>query len=74
MDYMKRAIILAREVLGTTNPNPAVGAVIVKDGTIIGEGATLPAGQEHAEIVALNKAGEQARGASLFTTLEPCSI
>ena len=73
-DYMKRALALARQALGTTSPNPAVGAVIVKDGAILGEGFTLPPGQSHAEIVALRNAGESSRGASLYVTLEPCCI
>ena len=72
MDYMKRALALAREVLGTTSPNPAVGAVIVKEGRIIAEGATRPPGQSHAEVVALEEAGREARGATLYITLEPC--
>lgn len=72
MDHMKKAIGLAREVLGTTSPNPAVGAVLVKDGVEIGLGATLPPGGKHAEIVALQQAGEASRGATLYTTLEPC--
>ena len=72
MDYMKRALALAREVLGATSPNPAVGAVIVKEGRVIGQGATQPPGQGHAEVVALEEASLEARGASLYTTLEPC--
>ena len=58
--------------MGTTSPNPAVGAVIVKEGVVLGEGYTLPPGQNHAEISALNNAGPKARGASLYVTLEPC--
>lgn len=69
---MARALELARSVLGTTSPNPAVGAVVVKDGRIIGVGSTRPPGGPHAEIVALHEAGEAARGASLYVTLEPC--
>ena len=72
MNYMAQAIELARGVLGTTSPNPAVGAVVVNDGRIAGRGATLPPGQAHAEVVALREAGELARGASLYVTLEPC--
>ena len=72
MDYMHRALELAREALGVSSPNPPVGAVVVKNGRIVGEGHTLPPGQSHAEIVALRQAGEQARGATLYTTLEPC--
>lgn len=72
MDYMKRALELAREALGLSSSNPPVGAVVVKDGQIVGEGHTLPPGQAHAEIIALRQAGERARGATLYTTLEPC--
>jgi diaminohydroxyphosphoribosylaminopyrimidine deaminase/5-amino-6-(5-phosphoribosylamino)uracil reductase len=71
MDYMQRAFTLARSVLGTTSPNPAVGAVIVKDGRIVGEGATRPPSQPHAEIIALRQAGPSARDATLYLTLEP---
>ncbi|MFQ6027059.1 MAG: bifunctional diaminohydroxyphosphoribosylaminopyrimidine deaminase/5-amino-6-(5-phosphoribosylamino)uracil reductase RibD [Dehalococcoidia bacterium] len=72
MNPMERAVQLARKALGTTSPNPAVGAVIVKEGRIIGEGYTLPPGQRHAEIGALEQAGSSAGGATLYTTLEPC--
>ena len=71
---MRRALALARKALGTTSPNPAVGAVVVKDGVRLGEGHTLPPGQGHAEVVALGKAGALADGASLYVTLEPCCI
>ncbi len=69
---MQRALALARQALGTTSPNPAVGAVVVKEGVVIGEGFTLPPGQRHAEIGALEQAGAAAQGAELYTTLEPC--
>ena len=69
---MQRALALARQALGTTSPNPAVGAVVVKEGAVIGEGFTLPTGQRHAEIGALEQAGAAAQGAELYTTLEPC--
>ena len=69
---VQRALALARQALGSTSPNPAVGAVVVKDGAIIGEGFTLPPGQRHAEIGALEQAGAAAEGAELYTTLEPC--
>lgn len=69
---MKRALSLARQALGKTSPNPAVGAVIVKDGVIVGEGYTQPPGSAHAEVVALQQAGEAARGATMWVTLEPC--
>ncbi len=72
VDPMRRALDLARSALGTTSPNPAVGAVIVRDSTVVGEGHTLPAGQHHAEIGALQQAGPAARGATLYCTLEPC--
>lgn len=70
-DFMQRALELARSVMGTTSPNPSVGAVLVKDGRVIGEGATLPPGGDHAEVVALKQAGEAARGAAMYVTLEP---
>jgi diaminohydroxyphosphoribosylaminopyrimidine deaminase/5-amino-6-(5-phosphoribosylamino)uracil reductase len=70
---MARALQLAEQGLYTTMPNPRVGCVIVKDGKIIGEGAHLKAGQPHAEVFALRQAGEQAKGATLYVTLEPCS-
>lgn len=73
MDYMARALQLASRALGTCSPNPAVGAVLVRDGQIVGEGATQPPGQAHAEVVALRAAGEAARGATLYVTLEPCA-
>ena len=69
---MQRAVELARRAVGSTSPNPAVGAVIVKDGAVVGEGYTLPPGQRHAEIGALQQAGSLANGATLYTTLEPC--
>ena len=72
MSHMQRAVELAQEVVGATSPNPAVGAVLVKDGVSIGAGATQPPGQDHAEIVALKRASENAKGATLYTTLEPC--
>jgi len=70
--YMKRAIELAKRALGRTSPNPVVGAVIVQDGQIVGEGYHLLAGTPHAEIHALLKAGERAKGGTLYVTLEPC--
>jgi diaminohydroxyphosphoribosylaminopyrimidine deaminase / 5-amino-6-(5-phosphoribosylamino)uracil reductase len=72
MDYMAVALSLARLALGQVSPNPAVGAVIVKNGVIIGQGYTQPPGFDHAEIVALKQAGREARGATLYVTLEPC--
>jgi len=72
MDYMAQALSLARLALGQASPNPAVGAVIVKNDIIIGQGYTQPPGSDHAEIVALKQAGQSARGAALYITLEPC--
>jgi diaminohydroxyphosphoribosylaminopyrimidine deaminase/5-amino-6-(5-phosphoribosylamino)uracil reductase len=71
-DFMQRALELARGALGTTSPNPTVGAVIVRGGEIVGEGSTQPPPGDHAEIVALKQVGERARGATLYVTLEPC--
>lgn len=70
--YMKRALRLAQRARGKTAPNPMVGAVVVKDGTVVGEGFHPRAGAPHAEVLALAEAGEQARGATLYTNLEPC--
>ena len=71
-DLMKRALCLAERGRGRTSPNPMVGAVLVKDGRIVGEGFHPRAGEPHAEIFALRQAGEQARGATLYINLEPC--
>ncbi len=71
--YMTRALQLAEQGLYTTQPNPRVGCVIVKDGKIVGEGAHLKAGEPHAEVFALRQAGNVAKGATLYVTLEPCS-
>ena len=70
---MREALRIARNAQGRTSPNPLVGAVIVKDGKIIAEGWHRQAGTPHAEIHALNMAGELTRGATLYVTLEPCS-
>ncbi len=70
--YMQRALELAESVLGNTYPNPAVGAVIVRDNKIIGEGATQPPGHRHAEIVAMDTARESLDNAAMYVTLEPC--
>lgn len=70
---MRAALALARRSLGRTWPNPAVGCVIVKDGRVIGRGRTQDGGRPHAEVVALTQAGEAARGATVYVTLEPCS-
>jgi diaminohydroxyphosphoribosylaminopyrimidine deaminase/5-amino-6-(5-phosphoribosylamino)uracil reductase len=71
--FMQLALMLGRRGLGRTWPNPAVGAVIVRDGVIVGRGWTQPGGRPHAEVEALRRAGEAARGATLYATLEPCS-
>ncbi len=71
--YMKLAIELAANTKGQTSPNPLVGAVVVKDNQIVGIGAHLKAGQAHAEVHAINMAGEKAKGATVYVTLEPCS-
>ncbi|MGB3650751.1 MAG: bifunctional diaminohydroxyphosphoribosylaminopyrimidine deaminase/5-amino-6-(5-phosphoribosylamino)uracil reductase RibD [Rivularia sp. (in: cyanobacteria)] len=70
---MQRCLELARRALGRTSPNPMVGAVIVKDGEIIGEGFHPRAGEPHAEVFALRAAGENARGATIYVSLEPCN-
>src|ERR1700691_4009189 len=70
---MRTALGLARRGLGNVWPNPAVGCVIVKDGRVLGRGWTQPGGRPHAETEALRRAGEGARGATLYTSLEPCS-
>lgn len=72
-DYMRLALKEARKGYGRTSPNPCVGAVIVKEGRVIARGYHKKAGGPHAEIEALSKAGEAARGAELYVTLEPCS-
>lgn len=72
-DHMARALDLASLGLYSTSPNPRVGAVIVRDGVVVGEGWHRRAGEPHAEIVALAQAGSQARGATMYLTLEPCS-
>ncbi|WP_295919643.1 bifunctional diaminohydroxyphosphoribosylaminopyrimidine deaminase/5-amino-6-(5-phosphoribosylamino)uracil reductase RibD [Anaerovibrio lipolyticus] len=71
--YMSEALRVAKNATGRTSPNPLVGAVIVKDGRIIAEGWHRKAGTPHAEIHALNMAGELAKGATVYVTLEPCS-
>jgi diaminohydroxyphosphoribosylaminopyrimidine deaminase / 5-amino-6-(5-phosphoribosylamino)uracil reductase len=71
--FMELALSLGRRGLGRTWPNPAVGAVIEKDGIIIARGWTQPGGRPHAEVEALRRAGAAARGATLYVTLEPCS-
>ena len=71
--HMRAALGLARRGLGNTWPNPAVGCVLVRDGRVVGRGWTQPGGRPHAETEALARAGEAARGATAYVTLEPCS-
>ncbi len=71
--YMRRALELAERGRGAVHPNPLVGAVLVKGGTVVGEGWHARAGGEHAEVAAIRAAGEEARGARLYVTLEPCN-
>ena len=71
--WMRRAIALAARGIGTTHPNPRVGAVVVKDGVMVGEGWHERAGEPHAEVHALNDAGAAANGATLYVSLEPCN-
>jgi diaminohydroxyphosphoribosylaminopyrimidine deaminase/5-amino-6-(5-phosphoribosylamino)uracil reductase len=70
---LERALQLAGASPGVAHPNPTVGAVVVRDGQIVGEGVTEPHGGRHGEIVALDAAGERARGATLYVTMEPCA-
>src|SRR5215471_17336232 len=71
--YMREALDLARKGRALASPNPMVGAVIVRDGEIVGRGFHTYAAQHHAEIVALSQAGERARGATMYLNLEPCA-
>ncbi|HEV3231547.1 MAG TPA: bifunctional diaminohydroxyphosphoribosylaminopyrimidine deaminase/5-amino-6-(5-phosphoribosylamino)uracil reductase RibD, partial [Candidatus Dormibacteraeota bacterium] len=70
---MLRALELAAQARHSTAPNPMVGAVLVRDGAVVGEGWHVRAGEAHAEALALLQAGERARGATLYVTLEPCA-
>jgi len=72
MDYMEQTLSLAKLALGQASPNPAVGAVVVKNDVVRGQGYTQPAGSHHAEVLALEQAGEQARDGVMYVTLEPC--
>ena len=71
--FMQLALDLAKQGEFTTTPNPSVGCVLVKDGKVIGKGFHAKAGEPHAEVMALREAGENARGATVYVTLEPCS-
>jgi diaminohydroxyphosphoribosylaminopyrimidine deaminase / 5-amino-6-(5-phosphoribosylamino)uracil reductase len=71
--FMKMALDLAATAKGRTNPNPVVGAILVKDGVIVGSGLHRKAGEPHAEVHAFRMAGDHAKGATLYVTLEPCS-
>ncbi len=71
--FMARAIRLAERGKASTHPNPRVGCVVARDGLIVGEGAHLRAGEPHAEVHALREAGDKARGAEVYVTLEPCA-
>ncbi len=70
---MDLALSLAESTIGQTSPNPSVGSVVVKDGKILGMGSHLRAGEAHAEVIALQQAGEEAEGADVYVTLEPCA-
>ena len=72
-EMMQRCLQLARQALGKTAPNPVVGSVIVKNGQIIGQGYHPQAGQPHAEVFALRDAGEDAKNAIAYVSLEPCN-
>ncbi|MCI4679144.1 bifunctional diaminohydroxyphosphoribosylaminopyrimidine deaminase/5-amino-6-(5-phosphoribosylamino)uracil reductase RibD [Rhodoblastus acidophilus] len=73
MRFFRAALALGRRNLGATAPNPAVGALVVRDGVVVGRGWTAPGGRPHAETQALAQAGDLARGATLYVTLEPCA-
>src|SRR5215213_4144499 len=70
--HLKRSIELAARARGQTSPNPMVGAVVVRDGRVIGEGITQPPGREHAEVMALEAAAGHTAGATMYVSLEPC--
>ena len=73
MTHMEHALSLAKRALGSVSPNPAVGAVVVNHGEVVGEGWTQPPGNAHAEVMAIKQAGTRAKGSTLYVTLEPCS-
>jgi len=70
---MRRALALAERGRGRTRPNPIVGAVVVRNGRVVGEGWHRAAGEPHAEVMALRRAGRRARGGTIYVTLEPCA-
>jgi len=72
MDYMAQALSLAKLALGQVSPNPAVGAIVLKNGVVISQGYTQPPGSWHAEVLALKRAGKEARGGVMYVSLEPC--
>ncbi|MDP6126913.1 MAG: bifunctional diaminohydroxyphosphoribosylaminopyrimidine deaminase/5-amino-6-(5-phosphoribosylamino)uracil reductase RibD [Dehalococcoidales bacterium] len=72
MDYMKQALSLAKLALGQVSPNPAVGAIVVRDSEVVGQGYTQPPGSQHAEVMALNQAEGKTQGSTMYVTLEPC--
>jgi diaminohydroxyphosphoribosylaminopyrimidine deaminase/5-amino-6-(5-phosphoribosylamino)uracil reductase len=74
VDFLCKALQVAKKGLGTTSPNPTVGAILVKNNNVIARGVTQIVGRNHAEIEAIKKAGSKARGSSLYVTLEPCCI
>jgi diaminohydroxyphosphoribosylaminopyrimidine deaminase / 5-amino-6-(5-phosphoribosylamino)uracil reductase len=73
MKHLQRALVLAERGRGTASPNPLVGAVVVRDGEVVGEGWHERPGEPHAEVNALRAAGDRAAGATLYVTLEPCA-
>jgi len=72
--FLAEALKLAKEGLYTTHPNPRVGCLLVKDDAVIGRGYHAKAGEAHAEVIALKEAGANAKGATAYVTLEPCSF
>ena len=72
-NWMQKALRLAVRAIGKVSPNPPVGCVIVKEDRVIGRGWTQPGGRPHAEVMALQQAGQKAEGATAYCTLEPCS-
>lgn len=72
-DYMKHALEMARLTIGQTHPNPSVGAIVVKNGRVVGVGTHMKPGEPHAEVFALQQAGDEAKDADIYVTLEPCA-